>query len=46
MGDTMAFGTMVVILCTWGLQAAGIGLGPLRPALLALPVASRSRAFW
>jgi branched-chain amino acid transport system permease protein len=37
-GDTMAFGTMVVILCTWGLQAAGIGLGPLPTALLALPV--------
>lgn len=37
-GDTMAFGTMVVILCTWGLQAAGIGLGILPTALLALPV--------
>jgi len=37
-GDTMAFGTMVVILCTWGLQAAGITLGPLPTALLALPV--------
>ncbi|MCT4683901.1 MAG: branched-chain amino acid ABC transporter permease [Roseicyclus sp.] len=37
-GDTMAFGTMVVILCTWGLQALGISLGPLPTALLALPV--------
>jgi branched-chain amino acid transport system permease protein len=36
-GDTMAFGTMVTILVTWGLQAAGIGLGPLPTALLALP---------
>jgi branched-chain amino acid transport system permease protein len=37
-GDTMAFGTMVVILATWGLQGAGISLGPLPTALLALPV--------
>ena len=37
-GDTMAFGTMAVILTTWGLQAVGIGLGPLPTALLALPV--------
>jgi len=37
-GDTMAFGTMVTIFATWGLQAAGIGLGPLPTALLALPV--------
>ncbi|NKX46069.1 branched-chain amino acid ABC transporter permease [Roseicyclus persicicus] len=37
-GDTMAFGTMVVILCTWGLQGAGVTLGPLPTALLALPV--------
>ena len=37
-GDTMAFGTMCVILPTWGLQAAGISLGPLPTALLALPV--------
>jgi branched-chain amino acid transport system permease protein len=37
-GDTMAFGTMVVILCTWGLQGAGLTLGPLPTALLALPV--------
>ncbi|GMG83701.1 branched-chain amino acid ABC transporter permease [Paralimibaculum aggregatum] len=37
-GDTMAFGTMAAILGTWGLQAAGIGLGPLPTALLALPL--------
>ncbi len=37
-GDTMAFGTATVILVTWGLQAMGIGLGPLPTALLALPV--------
>jgi len=37
-GETMAFGTMVTILATWGLQASGINLGPLPTALLALPV--------
>lgn len=37
-GDTMAFGTAMVILVTWGLQAMGISLGPLPTALLALPV--------
>ncbi|MGY6634296.1 MAG: branched-chain amino acid ABC transporter permease [Alkalilacustris sp.] len=37
-GDFMAFGTMVVILTTWALQYAGIGLGVLPTALLALPV--------
>jgi branched-chain amino acid transport system permease protein len=36
-GDTMAFGTMVTILVTWGLQAAGVSLGVLPTALLALP---------
>lgn len=36
-GDLMAFGTMVVILVTWVLQSAGIGIGPLPTALLALP---------
>lgn len=36
-GDLMAFGTMVVILVTWGLQALGVSLGPLPTALLALP---------
>ncbi|MEO8244459.1 MAG: branched-chain amino acid ABC transporter permease [bacterium] len=37
-GDTMAFGTAVVIWTTWGLQSMGIGFGPLPTALLALPV--------
>jgi branched-chain amino acid transport system permease protein len=37
-GDTMAFGTMAVIVATWGLQSLGISLGPLPTALLALPV--------
>jgi len=37
-GDLMAFGTMVTVLVTWGLQSLGIGLGPLPTALLALPV--------
>jgi branched-chain amino acid transport system permease protein len=36
-GDTMAFGTMVVILLTWGLQSMGASLGPLPTALIALP---------
>jgi branched-chain amino acid transport system permease protein len=37
-GDTMAFGTMITILVTWSLQAAGVSLGPLPTALLALPL--------
>jgi branched-chain amino acid transport system permease protein len=37
-GDTMAFGTGVTILVTWGLQALGVSLGPLPTALLALPI--------
>jgi branched-chain amino acid transport system permease protein len=36
-GDTMAFGTGVVILITWAFQAMGISFGPLPTALLALP---------
>ena len=36
-GDTMAFGAMVTILVTWGLQSLGVSLGPLPTALLALP---------
>lgn len=36
-GDTMAFGTMWVILITWALQSAGISAGPLPTALIALP---------
>jgi branched-chain amino acid transport system permease protein len=38
-GDTMAFGTMIVILLTWLLQSWGISFGPLPTALLALPFA-------
>jgi branched-chain amino acid transport system permease protein len=37
-GDLMAAGTAAAIICTWGLQSAGIGLGPLPTALIALPV--------
>jgi branched-chain amino acid transport system permease protein len=37
-GDTMAVGTMVTVLATWGLQAMGVSLGPLPTALLAIPV--------
>lgn len=36
-GDTMAFGTAMVILLTWALQAMGVSLGPIPTALLALP---------
>ena len=36
-GDTMAFGTAVTVLVTWGLQALGVSLGVLPTALLALP---------
>jgi branched-chain amino acid transport system permease protein len=36
-GDTMAIGTVFVILVTWALQSAGISFGPLPTALLALP---------
>ena len=36
-GDTMAFGTAVVIWTTWGFQSIGISAGPLPTALLALP---------
>ncbi len=36
-GDTMAFGTMAVILFTWAFQTAGITGGVLPTALLALP---------
>ena len=38
-GDMMAFGAMIAVLVTWGLQAAGVGFGPLPTALLALPFA-------
>lgn len=36
-GDTMAFGTAITIMVTWALQSAGVSLGPLPTALLALP---------
>lgn len=36
-GDTMAIGTVFVILLTWGMQSAGVSFGPLPTALLALP---------
>jgi branched-chain amino acid transport system permease protein len=36
-GDTMAFGTMTVVLITWYFQSVGISFGPLPTALLALP---------
>lgn len=36
-GDTMAFGTAIVIMFTWLLQSWGISFGPLPTALLALP---------
>ncbi|WP_306026092.1 branched-chain amino acid ABC transporter permease [Oceaniradius stylonematis] len=35
-GDLMAFGTTIVILITWGLQAQGITAGPVPTALIAL----------
>ncbi len=37
-GDTMAFGTMIVILATWWMQKAGVSIAPLPTALLALPI--------
>jgi len=37
-GDTMAFGTGITILGTWGLQSMGITLGILPTALIALPL--------
>lgn len=36
-GDTMAIGTVFVILLTWGMQGLGVSFGPLPTALLALP---------
>ncbi|MGB7318556.1 MAG: branched-chain amino acid ABC transporter permease [Planktotalea sp.] len=36
-GDTMAAGAMFTIFVTWLMQSAGINLGPLPTALLALP---------
>ena len=37
-GDTMAFGTMITLLATWGLQSLGVTAGPLPTALIALPL--------
>ena len=34
----MAFGAMVTILVTWGLQSVGISIQPLPTALLAMPL--------
>jgi branched-chain amino acid transport system permease protein len=45
-GDTMAFGAMVTILITWALQGAGVSLGPLPTALLALPVGIAATALF
>lgn len=39
-GDTMSFGTMLVIFITWWLNSIGVTLGPLPTALLAIPLAS------
>ena len=36
-GETMAFGTMIVILMTWWFKAIGLSIHPLPTALLALP---------
>jgi branched-chain amino acid transport system permease protein len=38
-GETMAFGAMVTVLGTWGLQSMGVSIAPLPTALLALPFA-------
>jgi branched-chain amino acid transport system permease protein len=43
-GDTMAFGTAITILLTFGLQSLVITAGPLPTALLALPVAIAATA--
>jgi len=37
-GEIMSFGTMLVILTTFGMQSAGLSIAPLPTALLALPV--------
>jgi branched-chain amino acid transport system permease protein len=43
-GDTMAFGTAMTILVTWGLQALGVSIAPLPTALVALPFAIAATA--
>ncbi|MBU26360.1 MAG: branched-chain amino acid ABC transporter permease [Gammaproteobacteria bacterium] len=37
-GETMAFGAMITILATWGLQSMGVSIKPLPTALIAIPV--------
>ncbi|MFT5506167.1 MAG: branched-chain amino acid transport system permease protein [Gammaproteobacteria bacterium] len=37
-GELMAFGAMITILCTWGLQSIGVSIAPLPTALIALPI--------
>ena len=37
-GEVMSLGAAVSVAAMWGLQAAGIGLGPLPTVLLALPL--------
>jgi branched-chain amino acid transport system permease protein len=37
-GETMAFGTMITILCTWGLQSIDVAINPLPTALIAMPI--------
>ena len=34
----MAFGTMITILCTWGLQSIDVAIHPLPTALIAMPI--------
>ena len=37
-GETMAFGAMITILVTWGLQSVGVSIKPLPTALMAIPI--------
>ena len=37
-GETMAFGAMITILVTWGLQSVGVSIKPLPTALIAIPI--------
>ena len=34
----MAFGAMITILVTWGLQSVGVSIKPLPTALIAIPI--------
>ena len=34
----MAFGTMITIFCTWGLQSIDVAIHPLPTALIAMPI--------